>query len=228
LGAKTIEGGDLPLVLAPLAVSTVLGNGFAGAVNAEEVQYGRSYIADAFGEEIANQEFEIVDDALKPEGVGSRVFDAEGFPSQRTEVISQGVLKSLLHNSYTANKDEVENTGNASRPSYSGIPSISPSNFIVTPGKGSLTDLISEVGTGVLCRYTGDRPNMTTGDLSAMIMEGSYFEGGEVIHPVKSTLFGINMRDLLQRVMLVGDDVIVTGSVVSPSLVIENVKVTSG
>lgn len=228
LGAKTTEGGDLPVILTPFAVSTVLGGGFAGAVNAEEVQYGRSYIADALGEEIAAQDLHIVDDGLMDGGIGSRSFDAEGTPSQRTEILSSGVLKSLLHNSYSANKDKVDSTGNASRPSYSGLPSISSSNFMVSPGKGSLEDLVSEVGKGVICRLTGDRPNMTTGDLSAMIMEGFYFEGGEIKHPVQNTLIGINMRDLLKRVELVGADTRVAFSIISPSIVISSAKVTSG
>ncbi|MFX1603200.1 MAG: TldD/PmbA family protein [Promethearchaeota archaeon] len=228
LGAKTVEGGDMPLVLTPFAASAIIGGGFAGAINAEEVQYGRSYISDAFGEEVASEVLHIVDDALLPGGVGSRPFDAEGVRAQKTEVLENGVLKSLLHNSYTANKDGVENTGNASRPSYSGVPSISTSNFVVAPGKGSLEDVLSEVGKGVLCRYTGDRPNMATGDLSAMIMEGSYFEKGEIQHPVKNTLVGINMRDLLRRVELVGGDTRVALAIISPSIVISSVKITSG
>jgi PmbA protein len=228
LGAKIIEGGEMPIVLAPFAVSTILGGGFAGAVNAEEVQYGRSYIADALGEEVSTQHLRIVDDGLLKSGVASRSFDAEGHPSQRTEILDDGVLKSLLHNSYTANKDGVESTGNASRAGYAGVPSISSSNFMVTPGKGTLDDLISEVGKGVLCRFTGDRPNMTTGDLSAMILEGSYFENGNIQHPVQNTLIGVNMRDLLKRVEMVGADTRVAFSIISPSLVISSAKVTSG
>ncbi len=87
---------------------------------------------------------------------------------------------------------------------------------------------MSEVGRGILCRNTGDRPNMTTGDLSAMVMEGAYFEKGEIQHPVRSTLLGINMRDLLQRVEMVGEDTRVSLSIISPSIVISSAKVSSG
>ena len=228
LGAKTVEGGVMPVILAPLAVSTVIGGGFAGAINAEEVQFGRSYISDAIGARIASEELHIVDDGILKGGVGSRVFDAEGVPSQRTEILSGGVLKSLLHNSYTANKDRIKNTGNASRPSYAGTPYIASSNFMITPRKGTLDNLVSELRVGVLCRNTGDRPNMTTGDLSAMVMEGFYIKDGEVKHPVKSTLVGINMRDLLQRVHRVGADTRTTGIMVTPSIVVESAQVTSG
>ena len=228
LGPKTIEGGEMPVVFAPLGAGTVIGRGFAGAVSAEEVQKGRSYISDAFGDTIASENLEIVDDGLMAAGLGSRSFDAEGYPSQRTSIIENGVLKGLLHNSYTANKDGVQNTGNASRPSYSGLPSIATSNFILSPGKGSLDDLVSEIDKGVLCRNTADRPNMTTGDLSALIYEGFYIEKGEIKHPLKNTLVGINMRDLLQRISRVGSDTKTTLALITPSFVVERATVTSG
>lgn len=228
LRPQIIEGGDMPVIFAPLGASAILGRGFAGAVNAEEVQMGRSYIADAFGETIASEVLEIIDDATIPGGLGTRTFDAEGYRSQRTPIIESGVLKNLLHNSYTANKDDVENTGNAARPSYSGLPRISTSNFVVTPGKGTLDDFISEIDKGIVCRNTGDRPNMTTGDLSAMIMEGYYIENGEIQHPLKNTLIGINMKDLLKKVSQIGSDSRKTFSMITPSIVIESANITSG
>ncbi|TFF92723.1 TldD/PmbA family protein, partial [Candidatus Thorarchaeota archaeon] len=228
LNPRTSEGGEMPVVFAPLGVSTVLGSGFGGAVNAEEVQYGRSYISDAIGDQIASEALEITDNGVLPGGMGSRSYDAEGVPSQKTPILEDGVLKSLLHNSFTANKEDADNTANASRPSYSGVPGISPSNFIVTPGKGDLDDLVSEIERGVLCRNTADRPNMTTGELSAMIMEGFYIENGEMVHPLKNTLIGINMLDLLKRVNNVGSDVRTTFTMVTPSLVIEKAMITSG
>ena len=228
LGPKTIESGEMPVIFAPLGASSILGRGFSGAVDAEEVQMGRSYISDALGHQIASESLEIIDDGLLPGGIGSRSFDAEGYKSQRTPVLESGVLKSLLHNSYTANKDEVLNTGNASRPSYSGLPSISTTNFIVTPGKGTLDDFIAEMDRGVVCRNTGDQPNMTTGDLSAMIMEGYYVEHGEIQHPLKNTLIGINMIDLLKRITQVGTDSRRTFSMITPSIVLEQATITSG
>ncbi|MGY5881635.1 MAG: TldD/PmbA family protein [Candidatus Thorarchaeota archaeon] len=228
LGPKTIDGGEMPVIFAPLGASAVLGRGFTGAVNAEEVQMGRSYIADAFGECIASESLEIIDDGTIPGGLGTRTFDAEGFRSQRTPVIESGILKNLLHNSYTSNKDSVDNTGNAARPSYSGLPRISTSNFMVTPGKGTLEDFISEMEKGIVCRNTGDRPNMTTGDLSAMVMEGYYVENGEIQHSLKNTLIGINMKDLLKTVSRVGSDSRRTFSMVTPSIVIEHANITSG
>ncbi len=228
LGGKTIEGGTYPVILTPLAVGALIGGGFGGAVNAEEIQLGRSYLLDALGSEVASPELTIIDNGLLKGGIGSRGFDAEGFPSKVTPVLEKGVLKSFLHNSYTAYKDGSENTGNASRPSYAGIPSISTTNFMITPGKGNVEDLVQEFDRGILCANTGDRPNMMTGELSAMVMEGFYFEHGEIKHPLKNTLIGINMKDLLKRLVRIGSDTRTTFSVVSPSMVFDSAKITSG
>lgn len=228
LGARSIESGTMPVILAPLAVGVIIGNGLAAGVNAEEVQYSRSFLADSLGQNIATDELEIVDDALIDGAIGSRAFDAEGVVCQRTDLITSGILKSYLHNSYTANKSEVDNTGSASRPSYAGVPSISTSNLVVSPGSGKLDDLVSEIDRGILCRNTGDRPNTATGDLSALVSEGFYIERGEIKHPLRNTLIGINMRDLLSRIHRVGNDTEVRIEVISPSLVIDSVNVTSG
>jgi predicted Zn-dependent protease len=98
----------------------------------------------------------------------------------------------------------------------------------VTPGKGNLDDFIADMDKGVVCRNTGDRPNMITGDLSAMILEGYYVENGEIQHPLKNTLIGINMKDLLKRVSQVGSDSRTTFSMITPSFVIESANITSG
>jgi predicted Zn-dependent protease len=99
---------------------------------------------------------------------------------------------------------------------------------VIQPGRGKLEDLVSDVKKGVLCMNTYDRPNMTTGDLSAMVSEGFYIEDGELRKGLKNTLIGINMRDLLKRVNRVGADTRVTGRMVTPSVVVDSAKITSG
>ena len=227
-GAKTIQGGDMPLILAPQAMEKLLVGGFVPAVNATEMQDGKSYLVNSLGSTIAPSFVDIVDDALVEGGVGSRSFDGEGSPSKRTPIIASGVLTSCLHDSYSSNRAQVENTSNASRSSYQELPMISQSNLIVRPGHGSRDDLVHEIDEGVLCRLTLDEPNMVTGELSAMVMEGFYIRRGEIQHALKNTLFGTTMQSLLKNISTVGSDVERRGSVITPSVVIDSVKVTSG
>jgi PmbA protein len=227
-GAGTIQGGDMQLVLVPQAIQQLLGGGLVPAVNAREVQDGKSYLVDSLGSTIAPSFVDIVDDALVEGGVGSRSFDGEGSPSKRTAIVDSGVLTSYLHDSYSSSRAQVENTSNASRSSYQHLPVISQSNLIVSPGHGSRDDLVQEIEEGVLCRLTLDEPNMVTGELSTMVMEGFYIRRGEIQHALKNTLFGTTMQSLLKNISTVGSDVERRGSVITPSVVIDSVKVTSG
>lgn len=227
-GARTIKGGDMQLILAPQAMEKLLVGGLVPAVNAREVQDGKSYLVNLLGSTIAPSFVDIVDDALVEGGVGSRSFDGEGSPSKRTAIIDSGILTSYLHDSYSSSRAQVENTSNALRSSYQHLPMISQSNLIVSPGHGSRDDLVQEIDEGVLCRLTLDEPNMVTGELSAMVMEGFYIRRGEIQHALKNTLLGTTMQSLLKNISTVGSDVERRGSVITPSMVVDSVKITSG
>jgi PmbA protein len=227
-GARTIQGGDMQLILVPQAMEKLVEGGLVPAANAREVQDGKSYLVDSLGSTIAPSFVDIVDDALIEGGVGSRSFDGEGSPSKRTAIVDSGILTSYLHDSYSSNRAQVENTSNASRSSYQHLPVISQSTLIVSPGHGSRDDHVQEIDEGVLCRLTLDTPNMVTGDLSAMIMEGFYIHRGEIQHALKNTLFGTTMQSLLKNISTVGSDVERRGSVITPSVVVDSVKITSG
>ncbi|MFW9927247.1 MAG: TldD/PmbA family protein [Candidatus Thorarchaeota archaeon] len=226
--AKQMEGGDMPLILTPRALWTVIGTGLGEALDARQIQDGKSYLIDSIGSQISSPELKIVDNGILPSALGSRPFDAEGVPSQCTSIIDSGVLQSYLHDSYSSEKVGVKNTGNATRKSYNVAPTIGVTNLVVSPGDSTLDEMVTDMNRGVLCTFTFDRPNFVTGELSAMIMEGFLIHKGEVQHALKSTLFGVSMLDLLRKTILVGSDVETRGSVISPSLMIESVKITSG
>ncbi len=227
LHPKKIETGTMDLILDPMGIMDIFGTGLGRALNAEEVMYERSYLAGLLNQQIGSDILHIEDNARIDGGIASRIFDAEGYPSQQTQIFEKGVLKSYLHNSYTANKMNTMNTGNASRYSYAGLPSISITNLIIQPMSGTQDDLISEVQKGILLRSTGDTPNMVTGDLSALVSQGFYIENGEIKHPVKETLIGINMKDLFSNITRIAADVRRIGPLITPSMLVKDVKVAS-
>ncbi len=227
LHPKKVDTSTMDLILDPMAVMDVLGSGLGRALNAEEVMYERSYLAGLIEEKIGSEILNIEDNATVEGGIASRIFDAEGYPAQKTQIFEKGILKSYLHNSYTANKMHTKNTGNASRYSYAGLPTISITNLVVQPLKGTQEDLISEVKRGILLRSTGDTPNMVTGDLSALVSQGFYIENGEIKHPIKETLIGVNMKNLFKNIINISADVRRIGPIISPSILIKEVKVAS-
>lgn len=227
-GAKSMDGGEMPLILTPCALWSVLGRGLVPALNARQIQDGKSYLIDSLGALIAHPELEIVDSGIMPDAYGSHMFDAEGVPSQKTSLISSGVLKSHLHDSYSSAKDDVPSTGNATRSSYRVSPNIGSTNLVVTPGVSTLDEMISDLKRGVMCTFTFDRPNFVTGELSAMIMEGFLIENGEIQHALKNALFGVTMQDLMKKATIVGSEVESRENVITPPIFIDSVRITSG
>ncbi len=232
LDKDEIEGGIMPVVLSPVAVGHLLSSrrpgSLASALNHLEVQKMTSYVVDMIGCEVASSDVELIDDPLLAGGISSRPFDAERFPSRKNELIHDGVLLSYLHNSYSANKAGLENTGNAWRRAYSEAPTIAPSNLILKPGQKSESDMISVIDRGVYCQFTGDLPNPISGDLTAIVMEGYLIEEGEKSHALENTMFSINMLDLLKSITFVGSGTKVTDNGIFPSILVEGAVVTSG
>lgn len=225
LGAQKIETKRMPVILSPLALFRIFGRGLGDAVNAENVQRGRSYLKGLLGQEIGVKGLTILDDATVPGAVGTAPFDAEGVPSQCTTVIENGVLRSYLYDTFTAFKENRESTGNAIRSDYTSPPRIGITNLVVKPGTKTFEDLLAEVKEGLFLLYTWDVPNLATGDLSANVAAGYLFRDGAIAYPVKQATVTINMRDLFKRIIAIGNDVRHVHNVITPSILIAEATV---
>ncbi len=225
LDAVRVETGQYALIVDPLTAKPFLEFLVSEAANAENVIYGRSFLAGKLGEEIAREELTIVDDGTLPGGEGSAGFDGEGIPTRRTLVIGNGKLLNYIHNFYTAGKMGVETTGNASR-SYKTPPSVGSHNVILEADHLKLSrDELLEVRRGILLKLTLDRPNLANGEFSGMVYMGFLVEDGEIKAGIKEASFGIHLLDFLKGIDAVGDDVRRVESVVTPSIRVKSVRV---
>jgi len=147
LNRKKIKNMKVPLILTPNSTISFILNPLSSAINAENFQYKRSFLIEKRGEIIGSELLNIRDNALLEGAVGSKAFDGEGIPCKNKVIIEKGkFLKTgLLHNNYTANKEGIQSSGNASRSSYSSIPKIGTTNFIMEPGTFSKEEMIKEV-----------------------------------------------------------------------------------
>ncbi len=81
----------------------------------ENVQKGFSLLKDKVGEIIACKNFTLIEDPFYSEGFNSRTFDDEGTATKYKKIIDKGRLNTYLYNWKSANKDNVESTGNGFR-----------------------------------------------------------------------------------------------------------------
>ena len=227
LNRKKIKKINLPLILSPQGTISLILKPLAAAINAESYQYNRSFLVGLRGEIIGSEHLNLEDNALYDRAVGSSSFDGEGVPCQNKKIITKGFFhkNGLLHNYYTANKEGVKSTGNAARSSYTSVPQIGISNFELKPGNLSKDDLFDGIKYGILLNYTGDRPNLTTGDFSGLILQGNIIKNGEIKDPLNETMLTINLLNLFKKIEVISKDSMTYGSFQAPYVKINEVQI---
>ena len=227
LNRTKIKTKKMPIVLTPKGTINLILNPIASAINAELFQYKRSFLVDKREEKIGSKHLTLEDNALISGAVGSSIFDGEGVPCKNKKIIENGIFlnSGLLHNSYTAGKEGVESTGNASRRSFSSVPSIGISNLILKPGTIPQEKIIKDVKEGILLNSTADSPNIATGDFSGLISQGNLIINGEVKQALNETMFGINLLELFKNIVSISKEFKVYGSFYAPFVRVDNVQI---
>ncbi|MBA7542684.1 Metalloprotease PmbA [subsurface metagenome] len=230
LNRKKIKSMKVPIILSPKGTIQLIMRPIASAINGESFQYKRTFLVDKRDEIIGSKYLNIEDNGLIDGAVGSAIFDGEGVPCKNKKIFEKGkFLKTgLLHNSYTAGKEGVESTGNASRGSYNSIPSIGATNFIMPNGDITIKEMIKDVKEGILFDYTGDTPNISTGDFSGLILHGNLIVNGEVKEPLNETMIGINLVDLFKNIKAVSKEFKIYGAFQAPYVRVKNVQIIGG
>ena len=218
LGARPVPIQNVPVVFEPNIARDLVGDIF-NAVSGESIFRKSSFLVGQLGERVASGRLTVVDDGTKPRGLGSRPFDGEGLPTRRTVIINEGVLESYLLNTYTARKLGLRSTGNAGR-GLVGAPSVEAGNMYVEPGPHSPEEIIKSVSKGFfVTELIGFGVNIVTGDYSRSA-SGIWIENGELTFPVQGVTIAGNLKEMLNQVEMIGNDLDFRGSVVSPTLLI--------
>lgn len=218
LNPKKIKTQRVPVVFEPTMTSWLLGFLFV-CISGVSIYQRSSFLVDKLGERIGNELIAVVDDGLLPEKLGSRPFDSEGVPCQKTTVIENGILKNYLCNTYAARKLNLQSTGNAEGGG------VGPNNFYLLPGKNSPREIIASLKKGlILTRTIGHGLNPVTGDISRGAF-GLWVENGEIAFPVSEITISGNLGEILQSVEMVGNDLDFRSSVVGPTIKVAELTV---
>ena len=227
LEAKEIKSGKYPIIFNNEMAATVLAT-FSEIFSAKSVQEGRSLLKGKLKTKIANDIVSIIDDALLDIGLSTRPFDDEGYPSQTTNLISNGTLQSYLHNSITAKKDKTRSTGNAHR-SYKSTMEVSPSNLFIKNGSTPANDLYKFFPRSIeIVQLAGMHSgcNSISGDFS-MGAQGFFCENGERKYPIHNFTVSGNFFQLLQDIYAIGDNLKFNfSSIGAPSILVKNLNIS--
>jgi PmbA protein len=213
----------VPIVFAPEIARSIIGNIFEAA-NGDSIYRGASFWANQLGQQVASPNVTVVDDGTMQGLFGTSPFDGEGLPTRRTVIVENGILKNYLLNTYTARKLNMQSTGNASR-GLAGTPGIGAGNLFLQNGSLSPQHLLADVKAGFyVTELMGFGVNMVTGDYSRGAA-GLWIENGELTFAVEEVTIAGNLKEMLNNVTAIADDLVFRGAVASPTLRIDGMTI---
>jgi PmbA protein len=224
LGARKVNTREVPVVWENRLAHRLVGI-IARAASGEALYRRQTFLMNLEQEPVASRLVSVIDDPLIPRRVGSRPFDGEGVTSRLNEIVVDGVFRGFLFDSYTARKTGRRTTGSATR-GVAGPPGVGTSNLTLLPGASSLDEIIGGVKDGLfLTNLMGFGVNLTTGDFSQGAA-GRWIENGRLTYPVTEINVSGNLRDMLQRIEMVGNDLFIRGGTAAPTLLMSKLMVS--
>lgn len=220
LKAKPPKGGGFPAILGPEIVGVFAHEAFGHLAEAD-LTFAGSVILDKLGRQVASEHVTIIDDGTVEGGFGSYKYDDEGVPAQKTVLIKDGVVVSLMFDREYAAKFEVfrrkipedvrdlfeiKPTGNARAEDFRVPPLIRMRNTYIAPRDHSFEELIEDIDFGYyIVSFRGGQANLD-GTFQVGVQEAYEIVKGEVGEPVRNMSISGNTLETLLRVDAVGKD----------------------
>ena len=205
LEAKPPKGGTFPVVLGPNVVGVFVHEAFGHLAEADLALSG-GVLSNNLGKKIGSDEVTFYDDGTINGAFGSFKYDDEGVPTQKTLLIKDGVVTGLMHNRETAQKFNVEPTGNARAEDFRVEPIIRMRNTFMAPKDYSLEELVEGVRSGYYFKsFRGGQANLD-GTFQVGIQEACEIVNGELGEAVRDASISGNTLETLFKVDAVGKD----------------------
>jgi PmbA protein len=222
LNPRKVATRRVPVVFDSRISGSLVGH-LASAANGSSVARKTSFLREKLGEKIFASGIDIVDDPLRPRGLRSRPFDAEGIAGRRRHLVEDGVLKTWILDCATARELNLETTGHAQR-GVSSTPSPGASNLHLVAGSKSPDELIADIEDGFyITDMIGMGVNLVTGDYSRGA-SGFWIEKGERTYPVSEVTIAGHLSDMFASLMPANDLVFRYGTN-APTLRVEGMTV---
>jgi len=203
----------------PGEMEVVMGAGQSGILlheamgHAFEADFNRknlSIFSDKMNKKIAEDFVTIIDDGTIPGNRGSLNFDDEGNPTEKTTLVSNGILTSYLHDRISANFYKVKPTGNGRRQSFRHIPMPRMRSTYMENGPHKKEEIIASVKNGVYVDYfSNGEVNIGQGDFTFFVKFGYLIENGKLTQPIKDLNIIGNGPLALADISMVADDLMI-------------------
>jgi PmbA protein len=223
-----VTTGLMPVIFTPHGIASAFIFPLMSAFNGKTVLEGASPIGSKLGQTVFDESLSLWDDPTIAYRPGSRPCDDECVPSQRTPLIESGVVAHFLYDLQTAARAGTKSTGSGRR--GGGLPSPSPSAFIIAPGETTFDDMIKDIKEGLIVEQLmgATQGNLLGGDFSGNVLLGYKVENGKIVGRVKNTMVSGNVYQLLKKITAIGSEARwVGGFLNTPPLYLSGVSVAA-
>jgi PmbA protein len=194
LNPRKVATRRVPVVFDSRISGSLVGH-LASAANGAAIARKTSFLREKLGEKVFAAGIDIVDDPLRPRGLRSRPFDAEGIAGRPRKLVEGGMLKTWLLDCATARELDLETTGHAQR-GVSSTPSPGASNLHLAPGNKTPDQLIADIEDGFyVTDMIGMGVNLVTGDYSRGA-SGFWIEHGVCTYPVSEVTIAGHLAEM--------------------------------
>jgi PmbA protein len=156
-------------------------------------------------------------------GTDAFAFDGEGVPSLDNVVVDKGIFNTFLYDTYFAKKLGKTSTGNSVRSGLKSPPKCSPRGLYIEPGSRDLQKFLTNgiVIEELMGTHTA---NVITGDFSVGCLGYLYKDGTR--EPFQGVMLSGNVFEVFKNIRETGTDLTFHGSVGSPSIYVEGLKIS--
>jgi TldD protein len=207
LEAVPAPAGNMTVVLGPgwpgVLLHEAIGHGLEGDFNRK----GTSAFSGRIGERVAAAGCTVVDDGAMASRRGSLNIDDEGTPTQCTTLIEDGVLCGYMQDRLNARLMGGRSTGNGRRESFAHVTMPRMTNTYMRAGPHDPGEILASVQRGIYAvNFGGGQVDITSGKFVFSASEAYLIENGRIGKPIKGATLVGNGPDVLLRVSMVGND----------------------
>ena len=217
--------GNIPVIFTAQEIPSLIQSIELG-INGRRLVKGDSPLVGREGQSVLGK-LTLTDDPFITGAPGSRPFDDEGVPSQRTVLFKDGIFQSFLFDLDTAGDAGSSTTSNADRGMLSS-PKIGTSNLVMSAGDSNLNEMILSIDEGVIIYGVlgGGQSNLITGDFALNIMLGFLIRNGEIAGRLVDTMVSGNVYNAFGAVSALGRDVLQVGTLFVPDIMFSELSIT--
>ncbi len=207
LGAVECQSGKMPVVI---------GNGFGGVIfheacghpfEASAISKKLSVFWDKLGKQVANPIVNAVDDGTIKNAWGSTNVDDEGFPTERTQLIKDGVLVNFMVDQFNGRRMNTPQNGHSRRQNYKFEPTSRMTNTFIENGPHTVEEIIAATTYGLYAKKMGGGSvNPATGEFNFTVSEGYMIRDGKIAEAVKGAALVGKGDEILPRIDMIAND----------------------